>query len=170
MASINQQCKKSHKTPNQKALEMDRQKRYQQAHAALRCVIGVVVLYGSGMVFAGRALAGALFDALGFGPNSHALDPKGERYAVFCFGVIGAVIVGWMISLYCLLELCEVPRMMNPDIRRPSRRGIFLSASFWFALDTTFSIAIGELSHAFFNLPFGALIRVPLYVMHQNEP
>ena len=148
---------------------MDRQKRYQQAHATLRCVIGAVVLYGSGMVVAGRAVAGTLFDTLGFGPNSHSLDPKGESYAVFCFGVIGAVIVGWMLSLYCLLELCEVPTMMNPDIRRLSRRGIFISASFWFVLDTTFSMVIGEHTHALFNLPFGMLIMVPLYVMHRNE-
>jgi hypothetical protein len=147
---------------------MEREKQYQQAHAVLRCVIGAVFLYGIGMVVAGRTVACTLFDALGFGPNSHSLDPKGERYAVFCFGVIGAVIVGWMLSLHCLLELCKVPTGMNPDIRRLSHRGIFISASCWFVLDTAFSMVIGEYSHALFNLPFGMLIMVPLYVMHQN--
>jgi hypothetical protein len=147
---------------------MDRLKRYQLAHTTLRCVILAVVLYGSGMVLAGRTVAGTLFDALGFGPTSYSLDTNGTSYAVFCFGVLGAVIVGWMISLYTLLQLCAAP-MANCEMGQLARRGLFLSASIWFVFDTTFSIVISQPNHALFNIPFALLLMIPLYVMHKND-
>jgi hypothetical protein len=148
---------------------MDRLKRYQRAHATLRYAVIAVCLYGSSMVLAGRTVAGMLFDAFGFGPTSHSLDSNGESYAVFCFGIIGSVIAGWMFALHALLDLCDAPAMIHRSIRQSARRGIFVSAIFWFVVDTSFSIVIVEYNHALFNIPFIMLLMIPLYVMHQNE-
>ena len=158
---------------------MDKQQRYHYAHVLLRCAVMGVLVYGSGMVLAGRAVAGTLFDALGFGPTTHALDHNGETYAIFCFGVLGSVIVGWMLSLYFLLDMCDLrgngTSSMNNDhhgavvVRQSARWGIFLSASIWFTFDTTFSIVVGEYNHALFNIPFVTLFLVPLQVMHWND-
>lgn len=155
---------------------MERQQQYHFAHDFLRCTVFAVFIYGSGMVVAGRTVAGTLFDAFGFGPTTHALDGNGLRYAIFCFGVLGSVIVGWMLSLYSLLEMCALKRHDstinhhgNYAVRRSARRGLFLSAIIWFLFDTTFSIVVGECNHALFNIPFVMLFIVPLQVMHRYD-
>ena len=157
---------------------MERQQQYHSAHLLLRCIVFGVLVYGSGMVLAGRVVAATLFDTLGFGPSTHALDENGERYAMFCFGVLGSVIVGWMLSLYTLLDMCDLQQSessgcgMNrhhATIRQSARRGIFLSGSIWFLFDTTFSIVISEYNHALFNIPFVMLFLLPLHVMHRND-
>jgi len=147
---------------------MDQLIHYRRAYTVLRCSLLGILIYGIGMVVAGRYVAFGLFDVLGFGPKSASLDSNGEKYAIFCFGVLGSCIVGWMNSLLSFLSQCEAPQMSR-ELRTLGRQGIFRSTSIWFVFDTTFSIVIGQYNHAIFNIPFAMVIMTPLYLMHRNE-
>jgi hypothetical protein len=180
-------------------------RRYRTANAGLRGVVGLVALYGLAMVFAGRTFAVPLFDVLGFGPNAF-LSARGEGnaaavdgtcavqgrdalldYCVFMFGVLGAVIVGWMASLWYLVhDGCMLPQPSPPPpgassplllpqpaprrrSRAASRGAVAASAAIWFVVDTGFSLAVGEWRHAAFNVPFAMLLAVPLVVMGRAD-
>lgn len=139
---------------------------YIRALGCLRVVVWLVAIYGVLMVMSGRAFAIPLFDRLGFGPNSRSLPEIGIDYSVFCFGIIGAVIVGWMVLLITMLELAA---SVDNNARAMARQSIGISIATWFALDTGFSIAIGEMRHAAFNLIFIMLLAAPLYIMDRND-
>ena len=125
----------------------------------------LVALYGTGMVTAGRGFALPIFDGLGFGPTAR-LDVKGVEYSLFAFGVLGAVIIGWMSLMYFVLELAAHE---NAGVRASARKALIASTAVWFTFDTGFSIVTGELEHAAFNLPFLGLLAVPLYTMSTSD-
>jgi hypothetical protein len=149
-------------------------RRYRRAHQCLRAVLTCVAIYALGMVVAGRAFAIPLFDALQFGPHaprynggdvSSSDDTAREKvvdYAVFCFGVLGSVILGWMVLLAGVVELAVHDDRL---IRYRARSILVASVTVWFVFDTGFSLAIGEWQHAIFNLPFVTLLMTPLFVM-----
>mmetsp|Transcript_29181 Transcript_29181/g.64729 ORF Transcript_29181/g.64729 Transcript_29181/m.64729 type:complete len:161 (-) Transcript_29181:1554-2036(-) len=139
--------------------------RYRRAHAFLRVVIYLVAIYGTGMVVAGRTFAVTLFDVLNFGPNAKSIADDGVTYSIFCFGVLGAVIVGWMQLMLCVLDMAK----RSSSCRVEARRAMMSSAVVWFALDTGFSLVTEEIEHAIFNLPFFGLLIGPLYVMSVND-
>ncbi|CAB9510794.1 expressed unknown protein [Seminavis robusta] len=140
---------------------------YLEAHRALCVIVCLVTAYGSAMTLAGRSAALPLFDGLGFGPNSNGLNKDAVDYCIFMFGVLGAVIVGWMVLMWFVLRHLAV----HPDVtvRITARRAVTYSAAAWFFLDTGFSIAMGELEHAAFNIPFLSGLAIPLYVMSTSE-
>jgi hypothetical protein len=147
---------------------------YRRAHQCLRAVLTCVAIYALGMVMAGRTFAIPLFDALQFGPHaprysggvsSSSDDTARENvvdYAVFCFGVLGSVILGWMVLLAGVVELAVHDDRL---IRYRARSILVASVTVWFIFDTGFSLAIGEWQHAMFNLPFVTLLMTPLFVM-----
>jgi len=141
--------------------------KYLTAHNFLHIVTKLVALYGIGMVIAGRTLALPLFDGLGFGPNARGLAQDGVDYSIFAFAVLGALIVGWMGTFSCLLDLAVVE---DSQTRKVARRGMILSVCTWFVLDTGYSIVTGEVEHAAFNLPFVSLLGFPLYALVKNDP
>jgi hypothetical protein len=140
---------------------------YQYAHKILKRIVALVTIYGAGMVVAGNEFAIPLFDAFRFGPKSRGLNDDGVKYSLFTFGVLGAVLVGWMVLIISMVDLAAYEG--DPTVRAMARRGLMLSVATWFLFDTGFSLASGEIEHAIFNIPFGTLIGLPLYIMHTNE-
>lgn len=143
-------------------------KNYLTAHTFLNRVAKLVTLYGVGMVAAGEQFATPLFDALGFGPTSKGLEQDGIEYAVFAFGVVGSILVGWMSLLGSMIDLAA--NDTDATVRATARHGLMLSTATWFLLDTGFSLVKGEVEHALFNIPFAALLGGPLYIMYKNDP
>jgi hypothetical protein len=141
--------------------------RYQNAHLFLKRVTQLVTVYGLGMVAAGEQLATPLFDVLGFGPNSKALSRDGVDYAIFAFGILGSVLVGWMSLIGSVVDLAGYET--DATVRATARRSIMLSTGIWFVCDTGFSLIKGEVEHALFNVPFLTLLGGPLYVMHTTD-
>ena len=141
-------------------------KKYVKAHGALQTVVALVWVYGSGMVLAVETFATTLFDALGFGPNSKGLAEDGVQYSFFAFGVLGAVIMGWMTLMWFVLKLAI---HKDPEVRFAARTALVASTAVWFTFDTGYSIAIGEINHALFNVPFVSCLGIPLYFMIQAD-
>ena len=139
-------------------------------------VIYVVTLYAVGMVLGGRSFATPIFDLLQFGPNTHPklvnLVGGTEHeafidYCIFMFGVVGSVIIGWMVVMYQMLKLCCLSP--SKEIREMGRNSILLSTIAWFTFDTGFSIVINEYEHAAFNIPFVTLLIVPILLMKRYD-
>ncbi|KAG7338963.1 hypothetical protein IV203_016239 [Nitzschia inconspicua] len=140
---------------------------YQMAHTFLKRAVQLVAVYGLGMVAAGEQLAIPIFDVFGFGPSSRGLNRNGSDYAVFAFGVLGSVLVGWMSLIGSMVELAAAEN--DASIRAKARRSLMMSTGIWFLFDTIFSLGMGEVAHAMFNIPFATLLGGPLYVMHKND-
>jgi hypothetical protein len=141
--------------------------RYRTAHRCLIVVLILVTLYAMGMVLAGNSFAVALFDILQFGPNARGLTEKGSiDYVVFAFGVLGAVIIGWMALLVTMADLAV---HSDGTVRSKARNSMALSVGIWFVWDTGFSLAKGEWEHAAFNVPFWTVLMGPLYIMMCND-
>ena len=91
------------------------------------------------------------------GARSNAsFSPEANRYIAFVYGVVGAVMFGWMAALLVLV--------LGP-YRRGERAGwgaLASSVGAWFVVDTTFSLASGFWENALFNLVFFVLFAVPL--------
>jgi hypothetical protein len=130
-------------------------------------VAQLVTIYGVGMVVAGEKFATPLFDLLGFGPNVNGLNRVSVDYAVFLLGVLGSVIVGWMSLIGSMVDLAAYQE--DAAIRATGRRSIMRSTVTWFVFDTGFSLVVGEVNHALFNIPIATLLGTPLYVMHKND-
>jgi hypothetical protein len=54
---------------------------------------------------AGDKIALPLFDVLGFGPNANGLNRVCVDYALFTFGILGTVIIGWMSLIGSMIDL-----------------------------------------------------------------
>ena len=85
-----------------------------------------------------------------------AFSETGVRYVLFIQGVLGAVMVGWMLSMIAI-------------IMGPFRRGEFWSWKaiagslvLWFLLDSGYSIASGFWQNAILNLTLLVGFAVPL--------
>ena len=126
-------------------------------HRWLMVVVIAVAVYAAALVVAGELIGSAVFDPLGFGPESGDITGGTPlEYATFIYGVLGAVIVGWMVTIGAI-------------VRGPLRRGepwawwaVAISVGVWFLLDTGISIVLGFVSHGIFNLGFLAALAVPL--------
>lgn len=119
--------------------------------------------YGVSMVFA-PSLAGGLFETLGFGMRGAGITGGPARsYVLFLYGVLGAVIVGWMVLIAAVAtggSSAGAPWVW---------RALTASVSVWFALDTGFSLVVGEWQHALFNLAFLAALGLPLLLWQRTE-
>lgn len=162
----------SHLTPQTSLVNMSNDAAYPpsstylSAYRFLRAVVALVSLYGLGMVFTGQVFAVQLFDFLQFGPNTRGLSEEGVSYAIFAFGVLGAVLVGWMMLILGMLDLAVNE---NANVRKIARRALANSTALWFVLDTGFSLATAEIEHALFNIPFVTFLGVPLFIMSVND-
>lgn len=112
--------------------------------------------YAVTMVLAGSLTAG-LFDALGFGPSAGAVpDGPPRDHVLFVHAVLGAVLVGWMITI---AGIAAGPLRTDEAWARPV---LLASIGAWFVLDTGASLAFGSWPHALFNLVFLAVLGPPL--------
>lgn len=126
-----------------------------------------LVLVTAGVVVYGLLLMGSgvwlqqLFYHLFLAPEAQLtpfeqLGPAAGRYITLLYGVLGAVLVGWMCTLLF-------------TVWGPFRRGekwawwqVVVSVGVWFILDTGFSWAAGFPAHALFNVLFLLLFVGPL--------
>ena len=65
----------------------------------LLLVVVVVALYALGLVVAGLWLGDTVFNALGFGPEDGDVVESQREYVRLVYGILGAVIVGWMATI-----------------------------------------------------------------------
>ncbi len=119
-------------------------------------VVGVAV-YALGLVVFGLALGDEVFARLGFGPGDGEIIGEAPReYVQLIYGVLGAVIVGWMVTLGAIV--------VGPLRRREEWAwwAVVSASVIWFALDTGLSLALGFVGHALFNVGFAVALAVPL--------
>lgn len=118
-----------------------------------------VIIYGGCLMLFPRAMH-TLFNTLFFGES----DANGTltHYIHLIYGVLGAVLIGWMVMLLGI-------------IRSPFRHGerwawqtITSSVLIWFLVDSGFSIVIGVVEHAIFNVGFAVLYTIPLAATYRD--
>lgn len=128
-------------------------------------VVSVAVAgYGVSMVFV-PSLVGGLFEALGLGMRGVGITGGPARsYVLFLYGVLGAVIVGWMVLV------AAVATGRSSTGTPWAWRALTVSVSVWFVLDSGLSLVMGEWQHALFNLAFLAALGLPLLLWWRTEP
>lgn len=123
----------------------------------LLAVLGAVSAYAAGLVVAGERVSRLVFDPLGFGlAQPGELSAEAVDYIVFIYGVLGAVILGWMIVLIGIARGALLRR------ERWAWWTIATSVVAWFVADTGMSLAAGQPSHAAFNGAFLIMLGAPL--------
>jgi len=130
----------------------------------LQVVLVGLMAYGVALVVAGR-VAGRLFEVLGFGMRAAGVvaGSPAERHVLLVYGVLGSVLLGWATML---LLIARGPlRSRDPW----AWRTFAVAFGLWFVVDTTFSLAIGSVPHAVFNLAFLAAILPPLLGMRPER-
>ena len=133
------------------------------ADTLLAAVIAAVAVYAAGLVIIGQIVGDDVFGLLGFGPNSAGIN-GGEAldYTTFIFGVLGAVILGWMVLTFIVAR--------GPLRRREPWAWTAVAASIgvWFVVDTGFSLAVGQVEHAVFNVGFLVPIAIALAALRRE--
>lgn len=89
-------------------------------------------------------------------------DPRclpAADYVRLIYGILGSVIVGWMVVLGAIA--------LGSFRRREQWAwwALFSSVAVWFVLDTTMSLALRWPTHAAFNVPFGAALATPIVAL-----
>lgn len=126
-------------------------------------VIGVLG-YACLLIVRGSVPA-AMFDRLGFGMTASGITgPPARSHVLLIYGVLGAVMIGWMVLLLAVV--------VGP-LRRRERwawNAVTLSMTLWFLADTTLSLVLDSPTHAVFNVPFAAAVGVPLAAIRMRWP
>jgi hypothetical protein len=97
-----------------------------------------------------------VFDLLGFGPEDGNVETAQREYVQLLYGILGAVIVGWMVTIAAIV--------VGPLRRREPWAwwAIVMSVTIWFVLDTGLSLVLGFVGHALFNVAFAIGLAIPL--------
>jgi hypothetical protein len=83
-------------------------------------------------------------------------DPAANAYIFFVYGILGAVMIGWMVALLFILLSgfrCK---------QRWAWYAIATSIVIWFAIDSSMSLVTGFWQNAAFNLVFLLAFSIPL--------
>jgi hypothetical protein len=123
----------------------------------------------------GAGLFGAVLYAAGFpgatGPTDLFLRLIGNpwpadagKHLHFAFGLMGALTIGWMMTLY---TLCRVAWSLDDAAARPLWRGAALSIGVWYVIDSYVSIATGFPLNAVSNTVLAGAILLPIVVTGQ---
>jgi hypothetical protein len=83
-----------------------------------------------------------------------------DRYLQFAFGLMGAITIGWMITLYTLLRAAWT---MDAASARPLWRGVVLSIAVWWVIDSYVSIASGFPLNAVSNTVLALALGLPAW-------
>ncbi len=116
-----------------------------------------------GLVVAGLFLGDQVFDRLGFGPDDGAIVSDDARhYLRLVYAILGSVIVGWMLTIAALV--------VGPIRRREAWAWNTVAGGVgaWFVLDTGFSLVLGFVGHAAFNVAFAAALAAPLIAIKRE--
>ncbi len=102
------------------------------------------------------------------GPTALFLDLIGKPWPTdasphlrFAFGLMGAITIGWMITLYTLLRAAMT---LEPATARPLWRGAALGIAVWYVIDSYVSIATGFPLNAVSNTLLAGAMLLPLVV------
>jgi len=122
---------------------------------------GFTVMFGLAMVFL-PDLTQWYFNSIIFGTADNPFDVDAKRYIVFAFGVLGAVMIGWAVSLLILIFI-------------PLRRGeiwawwtIAASIMIWFVIDSAFSVISDYSGNAVSNGAFLLIFALPMYPAYRH--
>jgi hypothetical protein len=83
-------------------------------------------------------------------------------FVKFAYGVLGAVMVGWAVSLFYILLV---------PFRRREREawlGVSLSVTVWYVVDSIWSVATGFYENALLNTGFFILFIIPLAATYRH--
>ncbi len=122
-----------------------------------------VLIFAAGFIFA-PGLMTTLFDAMFFSANRSNATFSAEAldYITFTYGVLGAVMIGWMLLIL---------RVLLGSFRRGEREAwdmIALSMVVWFVVDTGFSLSMGFWENALFNTAFFISFAIPLAATYRT--
>lgn len=118
----------------------------------LLAVCGLVVAFGLAIALLSWSPLFAVFDSLVYGvfwPGS-APDPAAKSFMLFAYGMLGATMAGWGITLAYIVA--------NPFSRREpwARDAIALGLAVWFIVDTLMT----AYTEAYFNMGVNVLLIV----------
>ncbi len=114
-----------------------------------------VLLFSLGFILLPDVMQ-SLFNWMFFAAPQARFDAEATHYLKFTYGVLGAVMAGWMVTLLSILLR---------SFRRGEREAwdtITLSMLVWFVIDTLFSLSMGFPQNAVFNGLFFVLFAIPL--------
>lgn len=126
-------------------------------------VLGAVAAYALALVVTGLTVADEVFDRLGFGPDDGGIvSSAGRDHLRLVYGVLGAVIFGWVVALAALV--------VGPLGRREAWAwwAIVGAVTSWFVLDTGLSLVLGFAGHAAFNVVFAVALALPLWAIRRE--
>jgi uncharacterized membrane protein YhaH (DUF805 family) len=129
---------------------------------------GIMITFGLGMVFA-PALMHQFFDQVLFASSSAQtnFDPAANAYIFFSYGILGALLIAWMVPLLSIL--------VGPFQHKQGWAWLAIASSvgIWFAIDSSISIGSGFWQNAVSNVGFLILFAIPLaatYADCNSEP
>ncbi len=128
----------------------------------LLLVVVAVAVYALVLAVAGLWLGDTVFDWLGFGPEDGNIVESQREYIRLVYGILGAVIVGWMITIGAIVA---------GPLRRRERWAwwtIVTATLVWFVLDTGLSLVLGFVGHALFNVGFALGLALPLSALKED--
>lgn len=118
---------------------------------------GVTGLFGAALAAAGldgtSGPARRLFEIIG-GPERFYLDPQTH----FTLAVLGAVTIGWSITLYAAIRAALALGAAGRSIWRLTTAGVLV----WYAIDSTLSLATGYALNAALNTLLAAGFLLPV--------
>lgn len=122
-----------------------------------------VIIFAAGFVLVPGVMT-TLFDAMFFSANRSNATFSAEAidYIRFAYGVLGAVMIGWMVLIL---------RILLGAFRRGEREAwdtITLSIVVWFVVDTGFSLSMGFWENALFNGAFLIAFAIPLAATYRT--
>ncbi len=128
--------------------------------------LGAIAIAASGLFFVVfGAVTAALFKRLIYGSAANPIiGHEAMGYARFVYGVLGAVMFGWSLALWCLI----VGPLRHRE--RWAWQAVGFSLAGWFTVDTMLSIVSGYGENAILNAVFGVLFAVPLIGMRKDIP
>lgn len=129
----------------------------------LMAVTGGVMVYSAALILLPTVMQG-LFNTLFFASSDLAgqFSDAANAYITFVYGVLGAVIIGWMVTFMSLLISAF------QYAQRSTWRTLLLSVVIWYLIDSGFSLSVGNPAHALFNTAFLILFAIPLAATYQH--
>ena len=127
----------------------------------LQIVIIGTALFGLAFIVA-PSLMEAFFNLLFFSDAAPRFAADANEYMKFAYGVLGAVMVGWMVSLWLVAK---------GAFRRGEREGwLTLTASLliWFVVDSAWSVSVGYWQNAALNTAMLILFAIPLAATYRQ--
>ena len=121
------------------------------------------MVYAVVLVVAGGFVGDEIFDRLGFGPADGGIgEGAPHEYVRFVYGVLGAVIIGWMTTVIAIVR--------GPLRRRETWAWWAVTGALvvWFLVDTTLSLVLGFPGHAALNVGFAVMLGLPLTAIRRE--